>query len=93
MMWFKLVIVPLWLLLAIDVLAVAGLYDLSRYYKLIDPPAKIASKSNRIRTDQYIEQKIDNFNPTDTRTYLQVRCWFFLVIKSIKPLMHLFQTR
>lgn len=66
---------PLWLLFVNEVLTLDGLLDLSRY-KLIDPPAKI-SVTSRIRTDQYIEQKIDNFNPIDTRTYLQVRCCFF----------------
>lgn len=75
MMLFRLVLVPLWLLFVNEVLTLDGLFDLSRY-KLIDPPAKIAVNS-RIRTDQYIEQKIDNFNPIDTRTYLQVRCCFF----------------
>lgn len=77
MVLFKLVLVVLGLLFVNDVLVVEGFFDLSRY-KLIDPPPKLASEYNRIRTDQYIEQKIDNFNPTDTRTYLQVRSSFSL---------------
>lgn len=41
---------------------------------VLDPPDNTVN--TRVLADQYFEQKIDNFNPTDTRTYLQVRILF-----------------
>jgi len=42
---------------------------------VLDPPDSL-TVNTRVLADQYFEQKIDNFNPTDTRTYRQVRKFY-----------------
>lgn len=44
---------------------------------VLDPPDSLIVNT-RVLADQYFEQKIDNFNPTDTRTYRQVRIVVFI---------------
>lgn len=53
---------------------------LRRFFRpiLLDPPPDSLTINARVLADQYFEQKIDNFNPTDTRTYRQVRISFFI---------------
>lgn len=61
----------------LNVYAILGI----RKPNLLDPPDTVTTRNTRITANLYFEQRIDNFNPTDTRTWQQV-CKHFTVSKA-----------
>ncbi|XP_066140947.1 putative serine protease K12H4.7 [Euwallacea fornicatus] len=58
------------LLCSIEIESSNNLFDLTRRLRLLDPPTD-SEVSTKIVSDQYFKQRIDHFNPTDTRVYNQ----------------------
>lgn len=43
-----------------------------RGFRVLDPPEDLTRDTTRIISNLFVEQKIDNFNSSDDRTYSQV---------------------